>query len=161
MKYFLKYSIVEKLVYKYLAYEHDSQFVKTFNKTVKNLLPVDGRDGVGEGKQDWGYVEVRKGAHMFWWLYYTTNQDVSSYLEKPLVIWLQGGPGGSSTGYGNFEEIGPYDVNLKPRDHTWVRPICLYALGSPAFAVVRIFLDNNSTSDYAITGKELQCSFHR
>ena len=34
---------------------------------------------------------------------------------------LQGGPGGSSTGFGNFMEIGPLDVDLKPRDTNWVR----------------------------------------
>lgn len=57
---------------------------------------------------------------MFWWLYYTTS-DVEKPESKPLIIWLQGGPGGSSTGYGNFEELGPLDSNLNPRNHTWVR----------------------------------------
>lgn len=32
----------------------------------------------------------------------------------------QGGPGGSSVGFGNFAEIGPLDVNLKNRSTTWV-----------------------------------------
>ena len=34
--------------------------------------------------------------------------------------YIQGGPGASSTGFGNFKEIGPYDVNLNPRNTTWV-----------------------------------------
>jgi len=29
-------------------------------------------------------------------------------------------PGGSSTGFGNFEEIGPLDVSLQPRNTSWV-----------------------------------------
>ena len=33
---------------------------------------------------------------------------------------MQGGPGASSTGFGNFEELGPLDVNLQPRNTTWV-----------------------------------------
>ena len=33
---------------------------------------------------------------------------------------VQGGPGGSSCGFGNFEEIGPLDVELNPRNTTWV-----------------------------------------
>lgn len=32
----------------------------------------------------------------------------------------QGGPGASSTGFGNFEEIGPLDRELDERDTTWV-----------------------------------------
>lgn len=56
---------------------------------------------------------------MFWWLYYTTA-DVPNYYDKPLIIWLQGGPGASSTGYGNFEEIGPLNLNLAYRNYTWV-----------------------------------------
>jgi serine carboxypeptidase 1 len=39
----------------------------------------------------------------------------------PLVVWLTGGPGGASTGWGNFEEIGPLDWKLEPRNFTWVR----------------------------------------
>lgn len=77
------------------------------------------RKGFGPGEQEWGYVKVRSASHMFWWLYYTTA-NVSSYYEKPLIIWLQGGPGASSTSYGNFEELGPLDVDLKPRNFSWV-----------------------------------------
>lgn len=82
-------------------------------------FPTIGRKGFGPGEQEWGYVQVRPKANMFWWLYYTTA-NVNSYYDKPLVIWLQGGPGGSSTSYGNFEELGPLDVNLNPRNYTWV-----------------------------------------
>lgn len=34
---------------------------------------------------------------------------------------LQGGPGGSGSGFGNFEEIGPLGRDLKPRETSWVR----------------------------------------
>ena len=63
---------------------------------------------------------MRPGAHMFWWLYYTTDTNVKSITEKPLIIWLQGGPGASSAGLGNFREIGPYDTDFNLRNHTWV-----------------------------------------
>lgn len=56
---------------------------------------------------------------MFWWLHYTAA-NVTNYYDRPLIIWLQGGPGGSSTGYGNFHELGPIDENLKPRNSSWV-----------------------------------------
>lgn len=83
------------------------------------LFPSTARKGFGPGDQEWGYVEVRHASHMFWWLYYTTA-NVSSYYDKPLIIWLQGGPGASSTSYGNFEELGPLDADLNPRNFSWV-----------------------------------------
>eukprot|EP00064_Thunnus_orientalis_P011490 superscaffoldBa00001661_g11521 len=69
-------------------------------------------------KEDWSYVEVRDGAHMFWWLYYADSQSAENN-DLPLVMWLQGGPGGSGSGFGNFEEIGPLDRNLQPRKTSW------------------------------------------
>lgn len=56
---------------------------------------------------------------MFWWLHRTSpNQD---YTEKPLIIWLQGGPGASSTGFGNFAELGPLNADLNLRNSTWTK----------------------------------------
>lgn len=40
-------------------------------------------------RQDWGHINIREGAYMFWWLYYTTA-DVEVYTKRPLIIWLQG-----------------------------------------------------------------------
>nr|XP_045015260.1 retinoid-inducible serine carboxypeptidase [Jaculus jaculus] len=83
-----------------------------------------------EGKEVWDYVTVRKDAHMFWWLYYATN-PCKNFSELPLVMWLQGGPGGSSTGFGNFEEIGPLDSDLKPRNTTWLQSASLLFVDNP------------------------------
>ncbi|XP_057571442.1 retinoid-inducible serine carboxypeptidase isoform X2 [Hippopotamus amphibius kiboko] len=83
-----------------------------------------------EGKEVWDYVTVRKDAHMFWWLYYATNPS-KNFSELPLVMWLQGGPGGSSTGFGNFEEIGPLDSDLKPRRTTWLQAASLLFVDNP------------------------------
>ncbi|KAL6430083.1 hypothetical protein ACFW04_007700 [Cataglyphis niger] len=89
-----------------------------------------GKKGFGTGEQEWGFVQVRPHANMFWWLYYTTA-DVKSYYDKPLIIWLQGGPGGSSTAYGNFEELGPLDADLKPRNYTWVKNYNVLFIDNP------------------------------
>ncbi|XP_036310063.1 retinoid-inducible serine carboxypeptidase isoform X1 [Pipistrellus kuhlii] len=83
-----------------------------------------------EGKEVWDYVTVRKDAHMFWWLYYATS-PCKNFTELPLVMWLQGGPGGSSTGFGNFEEIGPLDCDLKPRKTTWLQSANLLFVDNP------------------------------
>ena len=38
--------------------------------------------------EDWGYVDVRPSAHMFWWFYGCTD-DSKVREEVPLVMWLQ------------------------------------------------------------------------
>ncbi|KAH0505006.1 Retinoid-inducible serine carboxypeptidase [Microtus ochrogaster] len=98
-----------------------------------------------EGKEAWDYVTVRKDAHMFWWLYYATN-PCKNFSELPLVMWLQGGPGGSSTGFGNFEEIGPLDTHLKPRNTTWLQSASLLFVDNP---VGTGFSYVNTTDAYA------------
>lgn len=85
-----------------------------------------------ENKQVWNYVKVKDGGYMFWWLYYTSAQE--GYLNRPLVLWLQGGPGGSSTGFGNFKEIGPLDVNLNVRNTTWLSAASLLFVDNPVGA---------------------------
>lgn len=89
-----------------------------------------GLPGPSESKEAWGYVTVRDGAHMFWWLYYADSPS-AQYTDLPLVMWLQGGPGGSGTGFGNFEEIGPLDGDLQPRDTTWVQSASVLFVDNP------------------------------
>ncbi|XP_077286830.1 retinoid-inducible serine carboxypeptidase-like isoform X1 [Arctopsyche grandis] len=86
--------------------------------------------GFGPGEQDYGYADVRDGAHMFWWLFHTTA-NVTNSSERPLMMWLQGGPGASSCGYGNFEILGPLDLNLEPRESTWVKDFNVLFVDNP------------------------------
>ncbi|KAK4763528.1 hypothetical protein SAY87_012966 [Trapa incisa] len=74
-----------------------------------------------DGSEEWGYVEVRPRAHMFWWLYRSPNRVKDSSKPWPVILWLQGGPGGSGVGIGNFQEIGPLDTDLNPRNSTWLQ----------------------------------------
>nr|CAR82263.1 hypothetical protein [Cotesia congregata] len=95
---------------------------------------IEGKTGFKTGNQDWGHVEVRPGAHMFWWLYYANPPSKSPFFNpfrKPLLIWLQGGPGAPSSAYGNFEEIGPLDVNLEKRNYSWVNDYNVLFIDSP------------------------------
>ncbi|KAK2166842.1 hypothetical protein LSH36_34g00008 [Paralvinella palmiformis] len=55
---------------------------------------------------------------------------------------MKGGPGGSSTGFGNFKEIGPLDVNLNERNTTW--------LGSASL----LFVDNPVGAGYSYATKD-------
>ncbi|KAJ4887345.1 Serine carboxypeptidase-like 32 [Raphanus sativus] len=58
-----------------------------------------------------GYVPVEKknGRAMFYWFF----EAMSLPNQKPLVLWLNGGPGCSSVGYGATQEIGPFLVANK------------------------------------------------
>ncbi|KAM6966403.1 retinoid-inducible serine carboxypeptidase [Tautogolabrus adspersus] len=89
-----------------------------------------GLSGPVSGKEAWDYVEVRDGAHMFWWLYYADSPSAHS-MDLPLVMWLQGGPGGSGSGFGNFEEIGPLNRNLESRKTSWVQAASVLFVDNP------------------------------
>jgi len=46
-------------------------------------------------------------------------------------MWLQGGPGGSSTGFGNFVEVGPWNLDLKPNEASWLNETNLWFVDNP------------------------------
>ncbi|OQV18070.1 Retinoid-inducible serine carboxypeptidase [Hypsibius exemplaris] len=80
-----------------------------------------------DADSDWGYISVRPDTNTFWWLYNYQGENPN----PPLVLWLQGGPGGSGAGFGNFAEIGPLDVNLQPRNTTWLKEASLLFIDNP------------------------------
>ncbi|KAK3406259.1 hypothetical protein EUGRSUZ_K02426, partial [Eucalyptus grandis] len=88
-------------------------------------------EGTSDGFEQWGYIDVRPGAHLFWWLYRSPYRVEDPSKPWPVLLWLQGGPGGSSVGFGNFGEIGPLDENLQPRNFTWLRKADLLFVDSP------------------------------
>ncbi|TXG58392.1 hypothetical protein EZV62_016221 [Acer yangbiense] len=87
--------------------------------------------GTNDGSEQWGYVEVRPKAHLFWWLYKSPNRVDDPSKPWPILLWLQGGPGASGVGLGNFLEIGPLDGHLKPRNYTWLKKADLLFVDSP------------------------------
>uniref|UniRef100_A0A1I8A6L3 Carboxypeptidase n=1 Tax=Steinernema glaseri TaxID=37863 RepID=A0A1I8A6L3_9BILA len=76
-------------------------------------------------KEKWGYVPVRLKTNLFWWHYFTDD------LDRPLVLWLQGGPGASGSGFGNFNEIGPVNARNESREHTWLEKADLLFIDNP------------------------------
>ncbi|PWZ05493.1 Serine carboxypeptidase-like 51 [Zea mays] len=87
--------------------------------------------GTPDGSELWGYVEVRPKAHLFWWYYKSPQRTATPTKPWPTVLWLQGGPGASGVGLGNFQEIGPLDVNLQPRNSTWLQKADLIFVDNP------------------------------
>lgn len=67
---------------------------------------------------------------MFWWLHYTTA-EVVNVTDRPLIIWLQGGPGASSTGFGNIFELGPIDISGNIRNTSWVKDANVLFVDNP------------------------------
>lgn len=84
-----------------------------------------------------GYVTVNQqsGRSLFYWLTESpTNRDPKS---RPLLLWLNGGPGCSSVAYGAAEEIGPLHINsdgktLYMNPYSWNKLANLLFLESPA-----------------------------
>ncbi|KAI3823279.1 hypothetical protein L1987_04712 [Smallanthus sonchifolius] len=98
--------------------------------------------GTLDGSEKWGYVEVRPKAHMFWWYYKSPYRSQDPNNPWPIILWLQGGPGASGVGIGNFEEVGPLDSFLKPRNSTWLSKADL------------LFVDNPVGTGYSFVEKE-------
>uniref|UniRef100_A0A0N4Z187 Retinoid-inducible serine carboxypeptidase n=1 Tax=Parastrongyloides trichosuri TaxID=131310 RepID=A0A0N4Z187_PARTI len=95
----------------------------------KSTDTVNTLSGVIKYFEDWGYTDIRDGAHTFWWMYAAEN--VTTDVSRPLILWLQGGPGASSTGFGNLEELGPKDLNGNDRNYTWLQLADLVFVDNP------------------------------
>ncbi|KAF5177800.1 Serine carboxypeptidase [Thalictrum thalictroides] len=101
-----------------------------------------------------GYVTVNEGhgRSLFYWLTEATTQPE----KKPLVLWLNGGPGCSSIAYGASEEIGPFFINktgssLYLNKHSWNKEANLLFLESPVGVG---FSYTNTSSDLLDSGDE-------
>ncbi|XP_058097051.1 serine carboxypeptidase 1-like [Magnolia sinica] len=101
-----------------------------------------------------GYVTVdpTKGRALFY--YFVESPDHPS--TKPLVLWLNGGPGCSSFGIGAMMELGPFRVNsdgktLRANDYAWNKEANILFLESPAGVG---FSYSNTTTDYHLSGDQ-------
>ncbi|CAA2967450.1 serine carboxypeptidase II-2 [Olea europaea subsp. europaea] len=81
-----------------------------------------------------GYVTVNNesGRALFYW-FFEADEDPSS---KPIVLWLNGGPGCSSIAYGLAEEIGPFHIEedgktLYLNPYSWTKAANILFLDSP------------------------------
>ncbi|XP_072973915.1 serine carboxypeptidase 24-like isoform X1 [Typha angustifolia] len=99
-----------------------------------------------------GYVTVNKehGRALFYWL---TEAKVDA-AKKPLLLWLNGGPGCSSVAYGASEEIGPFRItrngsSLYHNKYSWNKEANILFLESPAGVG---FSYTNTSSDLKTSG---------
>ncbi|KAL0912389.1 hypothetical protein M5K25_018357 [Dendrobium thyrsiflorum] len=99
-----------------------------------------------------GYVTVdpKAGRELF---YYFVESDHDKD-KKPLILWLNGGPGCSSLGFGAMEELGPFRVGsdgktLFRNNYSWNNVANVLFLESPAGVG---FSYSNKSSDYDKNG---------
>ena len=76
-----------------------------------------------------GYVNVNKesGRSLFYWL--TESPANRNPKSRPLLLWLEGGPGCSSLAFGAAQEIGPLRINsdgksLYVNPYSWNKCMC-------------------------------------
>ncbi|MBA0598084.1 serine carboxypeptidase-like 31 isoform X1 [Gossypium raimondii] len=101
-----------------------------------------------------GFVTVNElnGRALFYWFY----EAMSRADQKPLVLWLNGGPGCSSVGYGATQEIGPFIVDtdgrgIKFNNFSWNQEANMLFLESPIGVG---FSYSNTSTDYDNLGDE-------
>lgn len=119
------------------------------------ITNLPGQPNVGFAQYS-GYVTVNKkaGRALFYWLIESPkNRGPES---RPLVLWLNGGPGCSSVAYGAAEEIGPFRIRpdgktLYLNPYTWNNLANLLFLESPAGVG---FSYSNTTTDLYTNGDQ-------
>ncbi|GER51278.1 serine carboxypeptidase-like protein [Striga asiatica] len=113
-------------------------------------------DNVGFSQYS-GYITVNQkaGRALFYWL--TESPKERGPENRPLVLWLNGGPGCSSVAYGASEEIGPFRINsdgktLYLNPYSWNKLANLLFLESPAG--VGFSYSNTSSDLYTVGDKQ-------
>ncbi|KAF6151054.1 hypothetical protein GIB67_042389 [Kingdonia uniflora] len=102
-----------------------------------------------------GYVTIDETAGRAFYYYFTEAELPKG--SKPLLLWLNGGPGCSSLAYGAMEELGPFRVHsdgktLYPNPYAWNKVANVLFLESPAGVG---FSYSNRTSDYDKSGDKM------
>ncbi|KAI3513897.1 hypothetical protein L1887_12119 [Cichorium endivia] len=105
-----------------------------------------------------GYVTVNEesGRALFYWL----TEAVEDPASKPLVLWLNGGPGCSSIAYGMAEEVGPFHVN-KDGKSVYLNPYSWNTVANLLFLDAPVgvgYSYSNTTSDIFTNGDKRTAS---
>ncbi|KAF8022273.1 hypothetical protein BT93_G2426 [Corymbia citriodora subsp. variegata] len=99
-----------------------------------------------------GYVTIDESAGRAFYYYFAEAEQNKDSM--PLLLWLNGGPGCSSIGYGAMQELGPFRVHsdgktLYRNKFAWNIAANVLFLESPAGVG---FSYSNTTADYKASG---------
>ncbi|PIA46408.1 hypothetical protein AQUCO_01500149v1 [Aquilegia coerulea] len=120
-------------------------------KTADKIVSLPGQPRVNFNQYS-GYVTVDGNAGRALFYYFVEATRFPS--TKPLVLWLNGGPGCSSLGSGALAALGPFRVHkngrtLKRNPYAWNKKANIIFLESPAFVG---FSYSNRSSDFNSSG---------
>ncbi|XP_071911058.1 serine carboxypeptidase 1-like isoform X1 [Coffea arabica] len=119
-------------------------------KEADRITTLPGQPNAVNFDQYSGYVTVDPKAGRALFYYFAESQNSSA---KPLVLWLNGGPGCSSIGAGAMTELGPFRVN-RDGSTLWLNPYAWNTVANVLFLESPAgvgFSYSNTSSDY-ITG---------
>lgn len=88
-----------------------TNYAATLRTQVRDMIgELPGQPKNVDFNQYSGYVTAneRAGRALFYWLIESPGSRGPE--SRPLVLWLNGGPGCSSVAYGAAEEIGPFHI---------------------------------------------------
>ncbi|KAI5082696.1 hypothetical protein GOP47_0002439 [Adiantum capillus-veneris] len=104
-----------------------------------------------------GYITVNEshGRALFYWFFQSSHRNAS---QRPLVLWLNGGPGCSSVGNGALSELGPFFTNnsgtgLVLNKNAWTKAANIIFLESPygtGFSYTKTYSDYRHLADQPI-----------
>ncbi|XP_050298927.1 venom serine carboxypeptidase-like [Anthonomus grandis grandis] len=107
-----------------------------------------------------GYFTVDKenNGSLFFWYFPSEN----NYKQDPVILWLQGGPGGSSL-YGLFTENGPFTVEngtVSLREFSWHKNHSIIYIDQPVETGFS-FTDGPLVSDQTQVGENLYSALNQ
>ncbi|KDP37687.1 hypothetical protein JCGZ_06344 [Jatropha curcas] len=109
------------------------QICRASSKEDNKIVSLPGQPQVSF-QQYAGYITVDEKQQRA--LFYYFVEAETNPASKPLVLWLNGGPGCSSVGAGAFSEHGPFrpagGVNLTRNEYSWNKEANILYLESPA-----------------------------
>ncbi|XP_057739537.1 serine carboxypeptidase-like 31 [Arachis stenosperma] len=121
----------------FLSLKHEIVAAGDNNSAIDDLVTNLPGQPLVDFKHYAGYVTVNDdtnngGRALFYWFF----EAITNPQDKPLVLWLNGGPGCSSVGYGATQEIGPFLVDtdgkgLKFNNYSWNKEANMLFLESP------------------------------
>eukprot|EP00253_Pinus_taeda_P024499 PITA_24499 len=107
-----------------MSFKNDSEYLTEGPTQEADYLPrgLPGQPAGFKFRQYSGYVTVDAEAGRA--LFYYFAEATRNASKKPLLLWLNGGPGCSSLGYGAMAELGPFRVNpdgrtLRHNPYAW------------------------------------------